>query len=95
MTSHTLTPGNTAQNPATHAPQGANDSSLSPELSACYRAVNESFAMLTIFKNPSAKAAAAMDEDTEILHIRLISGWNDDSLYQIEQQIEAIQGGAL
>ena len=26
----------------------------------------------------------------EILHIRHISGWNDDALYQIEQQIEAM-----
>jgi len=25
----------------------------------------------------------------EILHIRHISGWNDDALYQIEQQIKA------
>jgi hypothetical protein len=26
----------------------------------------------------------------EILHIRHISGWSDDALYQIEQQIKAI-----
>lgn len=26
----------------------------------------------------------------EILHIRHIPGWNDDALYQIEQQIKAI-----
>jgi hypothetical protein len=26
----------------------------------------------------------------EILHIRHISGWSDDNLYQIEQQIKAI-----
>jgi len=31
----------------------------------------------------------------EILHIRHIPGWNDEALYQIEQQIEAIKGGAL
>lgn len=30
----------------------------------------------------------------QVLHIRHISGWNDDSLYQIEQQIKAIVGGA-
>jgi hypothetical protein len=29
----------------------------------------------------------------EILHIRHIRGWNDDNLYQIEQQIIAITGG--
>jgi hypothetical protein len=29
----------------------------------------------------------------QILHIRHISGWNDDSLYQVEQQIKAIVGG--
>jgi hypothetical protein len=29
----------------------------------------------------------------QILHIRHIQGWNDDSLYQIEQQIKAIVGG--
>jgi len=26
----------------------------------------------------------------QIIHIRHISGWNDDTLYQIEQQIKAI-----
>lgn len=31
----------------------------------------------------------------QILHIRHIKGWNDDGLYQIEQQIIAIVGGAL
>jgi len=30
----------------------------------------------------------------EILHIRHISGWNDDDLYQLEQRIMAIVGGA-
>lgn len=30
----------------------------------------------------------------QVLHIRHISGWNDDSLYQVEQQIKAIIGGA-
>ncbi len=30
----------------------------------------------------------------QILHIRHIPGWNDDRLYQIEQQINAIAGGA-
>ena len=30
----------------------------------------------------------------EILHIRYIPGWNDDDLYQIEQQIIALVGGA-
>jgi len=29
----------------------------------------------------------------QILHIRLIPGWNDDRLYQIEQQVNAIVGG--
>ncbi|MFI3186432.1 MAG: hypothetical protein QX198_10680 [Methylococcaceae bacterium] len=31
----------------------------------------------------------------QILHIRHIKGWNDDGLYQIEQQIIAVVGGAL
>lgn len=30
----------------------------------------------------------------QVLHIRHISGWNDDRLYQIEQQVNAIVGGA-
>lgn len=30
----------------------------------------------------------------QVLHIRHISGWNDDHLYRIEQQINAIVGGA-
>lgn len=29
----------------------------------------------------------------QVLHIRHISDWNDNSLYQIEQQIKAIVGG--
>lgn len=31
----------------------------------------------------------------EILHIRHVSGWSDDVLYQIEQQIKSIVGGEL
>jgi hypothetical protein len=30
----------------------------------------------------------------QVLHIRHIPGWSDDSLYQIEKQIKAIAGGA-
>lgn len=30
----------------------------------------------------------------ECLHMRHVSGWNDDSLYQLEQQIKTIAGGA-
>ena len=31
----------------------------------------------------------------QVLHIRHIQGWNDDTLYQIEQQITAIVGGGV
>lgn len=31
----------------------------------------------------------------EILHIRHIAGWNDDALYQIEQDIKAINKGGV
>ncbi|UOA08573.1 hypothetical protein [Methylobacter sp. S3L5C] len=30
----------------------------------------------------------------EVIHIRHIRGWSDDNLYQIEQQVIAITGGA-
>jgi hypothetical protein len=30
----------------------------------------------------------------EILHIRHIPGWSDEALYEIEQQIKSIMGGA-
>lgn len=30
----------------------------------------------------------------QVLHVRHVQGWNDDDLYQLEQQIKALVGGA-